>query len=94
MLGLLAIGLVAIQPGSDADFVLLDPDDARTIRLDDLHADSDYSIWDGFEARGYPVTTILRGKVVVEAGELLGSVDDGRWLARRVDPAVLAGPVV
>ena len=84
----------AIQPGSDADFVLLDPDDRRTIRLDDLHADSDYSIWDGFETGGYPVTTILRGKVVVEAGELLGSVDDGRWLARRVDPAVLAGPVV
>ncbi len=84
----------AIAPGSDADLVILDPNLNRTIRLADLHADSDYSIWDGFECRGYPVTTILRGKVVADGGALLGSPGDGEWLARRVDPSVLAAPVV
>lgn len=84
----------AIAPGSDADLVILDPNLDRTIRLADLHADSDYSIWDGFECRGYPVTTILRGNVVADDGALLGSPGDGQWLARRVDPSVLAGPVV
>jgi hypothetical protein len=40
------------------------------------------------------VATVLRGKVVVENGELLGSPDDGRWLPRRLDPAVAEGPAV
>ena len=84
----------AIQPGSDADFTVLDPNLQRTITLDDLHADSDYSIWEGFECRGYPVTTVLRGKIVVDDGKLLGAAGDGRWLKRRVDPAILAGPAL
>ena len=82
----------AIATGSDADIVLFDPDMKRTITLDGLHADSDYSIWEGFECQGYPVTTILRGKVIVENGELKGSPTDGNWLARKVAAAVLASP--
>jgi len=83
----------AIAAGSDADIAIFDPDMNKTITLDDLHADSDYSIWEGFECHGYPVTTILRGNVIVDNGELLGSPTDGQWLARKVAPSVLAGPV-
>src|SRR5260221_1962036 len=68
----------AIQLGSDADLVLLDPHLQKTLTTSDLHADSDYSIWEGFQSRGYPVMTILRGKVIVENGKLVGSADDGR----------------
>ena len=42
----------AIQPGSDADLVLIDPDLNKTLTMDDLHADSDYSIWEGFTCQG------------------------------------------
>jgi dihydropyrimidinase len=84
----------AIAPGSDADLVLIDPHLRKTITLADLHADSDYSIWEGFACQGYPVMTILRGKVIVEDGKLLGSSSDGRWLKRKVSPDVLARPVV
>ena len=84
----------AIAVGSDADIVLFDPDVQKKLTLQDLHADSDYSIWEGFECRGYPVMTILRGKVIVEDGKLLGSTSDGRWLKRKVAPEVLARPVV
>jgi dihydropyrimidinase len=84
----------AIAPGSDADLVLIDPHLRKTISLTDLHADSDYSIWEGFACQGYPVMTILRGKVIVEDGRVLGSVTDGRWLKRKVAPDVLARPVV
>ena len=69
----------AILPGSDADLVLFDPELRKTIALEDLHADSDYSIWDGFACAGYPVTTLLRGKVVVNERKLLGSLSDGQW---------------
>lgn len=83
----------AIAVGSDADIVLFDPNLRKKLTLADLHADSDYSIWEGFECRGYPVMTILRGKVMVENGRLVGSSSDGRWLSRKVAPGVLAQPV-
>jgi len=82
----------AIATGSDADIVLFDPDMNKTITLDGLHADSDYSIWEGFKCQGYPVMTILRGKIIVENGELKGSPSDGNWLARKVAASVLANP--
>ena len=84
----------AIQPGSDADIVLLDPNQKKVIALSDLHADSDYSIWEGFQCHAYPVMTILRGKVIVENGKLLGSSSDGRWVKRHVANEVLAKPAV
>ena len=84
----------AIAVGSDADVVLIDPNIKKQLTLSDLHSDSDYSIWEGFECHGYPVMTILRGKVIVEDGRLVGSSRDGRWLPRKVSPSVLAQPVV
>ena len=84
----------AILPGSDADLAIIDPALEKTLTLDDLHADSDYSIWEGFHCRGYPVTTVLRGKVIVEDGRLTGAPSDGEWLERRVAPEVLAGPAI
>ena len=84
----------AIQPGSDADIVLIDPDMKKTLTLDDLHADADYSIWEGFACQGYPVLTMLRGKVIVEQGQLVGSSTDGQWLERRVSGDVISRPVV
>lgn len=84
----------AIQPGSDADIVLIDPDMNKTLTMDDLHADSDYSIWEGFTCLGYPVLTMLRGKVIVEQGKLVGSSTDGQWLKRRVSGDIISRPVV
>jgi dihydropyrimidinase len=84
----------AIAPGSDADLVLIDPTIRKTLTLSDLHAAADYSIWEGFTCQGYPVMTILRGKVMVENGQLVGSSSDGQWLRRHVAPDVLTRPVV
>ncbi|HKF65224.1 MAG TPA: amidohydrolase family protein, partial [Vicinamibacterales bacterium] len=84
----------AIQPGSDADLVLIDPAVRKTIALADLHADADYSIWEGFACQGYPMMTILRGKVIVEHGKLVGSSSHGRWVERRVSGDVLGRPAV
>ena len=59
----------AIAPGSDADITLIDPRPDRKLRLSELHG-TDYSVWDGWELKGWPVTTILRGRVIVENGAL------------------------
>jgi dihydropyrimidinase len=84
----------AIAPGSDADIVLWDPDVHRTITMADLHHAGDYSPWEGWDVHGWPITTILRGKVVVDGGRLLGSPSDGRWLPRRIEPAMLRSPAL
>ncbi len=42
----------------------------------------------------WPCLTILRGKVVVENGRFLGSLDDGRWQLRRVAPELIAAPAL
>ena len=52
------------------------------------------TIWEGFECEGYPVKTMLRGKVIVEEGKLVGNSSDGKWLPRKVSPETLARPVV
>ena len=84
----------AVAVGSDADIVVWDPNIRKVLTLDDLHSDADYSIWEGFECTGYPVMTILRGKVIVEDGKLVGSTSDGRWLKRKVAPGIITRPSV
>ncbi len=83
-----------IAPGSDADIVIWDPSVAKTIRLEDLHHDGDYSIWEGRAVRGWPMTTIVRGRVVVDQGRLVGDTALGEWLPRRIDPGILRGPAL
>jgi dihydropyrimidinase len=54
---------------------------------------NDYSIWEGFDIEGWPVTTLLRGKVAVEKGELLGSAGDGQFLKRSISSDVTSRPI-
>jgi dihydropyrimidinase len=82
----------AIAPGSDADIALIDPTIRKRLSVADLHA-ADHSVWEGWDIRGWPVTTILRGKVIVEDGKLSGTLDDGRLIGGRKTPSeVLDGP--
>jgi dihydropyrimidinase len=80
-----------IAPGSDADLVLIDPTIRKTLTRDDFHV-TDYSPWEGWAVSGWPVMTLLRGKVIAERGRLLGSPSDGQAVSRRIDPAVLRRP--
>ncbi len=82
----------AIAPGSDADLVLIDPAIRKLLTRDDFHV-SDYSPWEGWEARGWPVTTVLRGRVVVAGGRLFGDTRDGQLVPRRISAEVLQRPV-
>jgi dihydropyrimidinase len=82
----------AIAPGSDADIVLIDPNLHKTLRMTDLHI-SDYSIWEGWEIHGWPVLTMLRGKVVVENGRLLSELGSGQCIPRKIDSLMLTRPM-
>ena len=80
-----------IAPGSDADIVLIDPNIKKRLAREDFHI-SDYSIWEGFEIEGWPTTTILRGTVVMENGQLNATLGGGQFLRRKVDSDVTNRP--
>jgi dihydroorotase-like cyclic amidohydrolase len=56
----------AIRAGSDADLVLVDLDEARTV----THDGKGTCIYEGWSLRGWPTLTISRGRVVFEDGEV------------------------
>jgi len=82
----------SIAPGFDADIVLWDPNRKETISQSLMHHGADYSPYEGLAVTGWPVMTILRGKVVMENGKILGTPGDGGFLKRALSPyAVPAG---
>ena len=81
----------AIAPGSDADIVLIDPSIRKALSMNDLHI-GDYSIWEGWDIVGWPVTTILRGKVMVENGQFFGEMGDGQFIPRKIASDILNRP--
>ncbi|MBI2320765.1 MAG: amidohydrolase family protein [Chloroflexi bacterium] len=83
----------ALAAGSDADIVLFDPTARKTLRAEDLHG-SDYSAWEGWEVHGWPSLVMLRGKVVVEQGQLHGQPGEGRVVPRKLLHAIQDGPNV
>lgn len=61
-----------------------DPNADHTFRQDEnLHSDCDYSNWDGWTVKGFPVTTILRGNVMVDAGKWVGPTGIGQFVPGR-----------
>jgi dihydropyrimidinase len=73
-------GSIAI--GADADIAIWDPTLTRTIRHADLHDGCDYTPYEGIEVTGWPVTTIVRGQVIVENGALKARKGVGSFLKR------------
>ena len=71
----------AIRVGADADLVLLDPDDAYTLKAGDLHMETDFCPYEGIPVRGRVREVFLRGRRVVSGGTLT-SPPQGRFLGR------------
>jgi dihydropyrimidinase len=73
-------GTIAV--GSDADVVVFDPDKRVTISAERSHSRVDYNLYEGTQVTGAPEIVLVRGKVVVEGGELVGKPGDGRFVKR------------
>jgi dihydropyrimidinase len=72
-----------IQPGSDADLTIIDLDLEKKVLPELLQSYADYTIYDGHRLKGWPVMTIVRGRVVMEDGQVDSkALGHGEFVAR------------
>ncbi len=75
-----------IAPGSDADLVLIDPAERRTVSSGMLHMATDYTPYEGRKLSGWPSTVIVGGRVALNDGVLDVGTHRGRGLVSQPLP--------
>ena len=73
-------GTIAV--GADADIAIWDPKREQTISQSLMHGGSDYTPYEGIKVKGWPVSTMVRGKFVVRDGKLVGKLGGGEYITR------------
>jgi len=72
-----------IRQGSDADLIIIDLDLEQKVTPELLQSYSDYTIYDGWRMRGWPVMTMVRGEVIMQDGQVNNdTLGHGEFVAR------------
>ena len=71
-----------IAEGFDADLVIFDPVEERTVDGGALHMGTDFSPFDGKKLTGWPAVVVSNGRVVLDANGFHDPGAAGRFLAR------------
>jgi len=79
-----------IQPGSDADLVLFDPNAETQIANETQHSNATYTAYEGMAVRGAPVLTMQRGEILLEEGQIRARSGRGQFLKTNSGHATLA----
>ncbi len=66
--------------GTDADVVVFDPQRKVTLAAETLHQKVDYCPYEGWKVRGYPVTVLSKGQIIVQDGSFVGAAGHGQFL--------------
>ena len=82
-------GTIAV--GSDADIAIWDPAREVTITQTLMHSGCDYTPYEGITVKGWPVSTMVRGKFVVRDGALVGREGAGLYITREKSPLAVPG---
>ena len=72
-----------LSPGADGDVIIFDPNIEKIITPNILRQNADYSPYEGKRVRGWPITTIIRGQLVVHENRLLVDKGWGRYVSRQ-----------
>ena len=90
-------GKGTIAAGYDADLVVFDPAQERTVDGAALHMGTDFSPFDGRTLTGWPAVVVSAGRVVLDAGGFHDPGPVGRFVARNGfrehQAAAATGPV-
>jgi len=74
-------GTIAI--GSDADIVIFDPNEQHVLSSNTNYSNCDYTLFEGRQVTGRVKKVILRGKIIVDGGNWLGSPGYGNFQKRK-----------
>ncbi|MGM0471046.1 MAG: dihydropyrimidinase [Bacillota bacterium] len=70
----------SLEVGTDADLVVFDPDKEVPMNGDTLHSQAGYTSFAGKTAEGFPILTMLRGNILVNDGEFIGTKGFGKFV--------------
>ncbi len=73
-----------IQKDSDADIVLVDLKQEKKASAELLDGFSDYTVYEGWKLKGWPVKTLVRGEVIAENSKIVAKPGFGRFIARNM----------
>ena len=71
-------GVIAV--GSDADLVIIDPDEEYTITADRYPSRAGYTVYEGRRVKGLPKLTMLRGEIIARGGKIVAGCKQGRFV--------------
>ena len=74
----------SLEVGTDADLVVVDLEETKTVTPELLQSSADYSPYEGREVTGWPTHTIANGAVAYEHGEVLAEPGAGTHIDRSV----------
>jgi len=74
----------SLEVGKDADIVLFDPQERRTITQAELHHTSDYTPYEGMAASGIVRSVLVRGEYVIRDGHFVGRRGFGQFQERQL----------
>lgn len=68
--------------GADADLVVVDLEEERVCSAATFQSRADYSLYDGWTLKGWPVLTMVRGEIVMQDGRIVGRQGRAAYLPR------------
>ncbi|OGR95163.1 MAG: dihydropyrimidinase [Elusimicrobia bacterium RBG_16_66_12] len=71
-----------LNPGADADIVVLDPNKTHTFSAKNHHVAADYNPYEGKTVKGSIRDVFVRGTAMVEGGKWTGRTTHGKFLRR------------
>jgi len=71
-----------LEKDSDADITLIDLKKEKKVTNEIFGGFSDYIVYDGWNLKGWPVKTVLRGEVIVDDFNFIGKLGYGKLVER------------
>ena len=72
----------SLSIGADADLVVWDPNEVRSIDSMKTKTRCDYSPYEGWSIKGWPRYTVSRGELVAQGSEVIGEPGRGELILR------------
>jgi len=73
-----------LEKNSDADITMIDLKKEKKVTNELFGGFSDYLVYDGWDLKGWPVKTIVRGTVVADNFEVVGKLGYGKMVVRNI----------